>query len=240
VAALPALIKDKGAGYLMRSELIALDKLRGEVKRPYVAILGGAKVSDKLGVIESLLERVQTLIIGGAMANTFLASQGLLMGASLVEEDKLALARNLLEKAQRRDVNVLLPVDLRIGKSLDDPMGQVAELEVPDGQMALDIGPATEVEYAAAIAEAGTVFWNGPMGLFENKAFASGTLAVARALASCRGFTVVGGGDSVAAVQDAGTADQYDHVSTGGGASLQYLQGERLPGVEALRTKVIG
>lgn len=235
VDALPRLVQDRGAGFLLQSELRALDKLRGEVARPYVAVLGGAKVSDKIDVIETLMERVQCLVIGGAMANTFLAAQGIPMGKSLVEEDRFPLARSVMEKAERRGVRLLLPEDLRIGASLDATAAEINELDVPDGDTALDIGPKTEALYAAAVEEAGTVFWNGPMGLFENPAFAEGTLAVARAMARCKGFTVVGGGDSVAAVAEAGTASEYDHVSTGGGASLEYLQGQKLPGVEALR-----
>jgi phosphoglycerate kinase len=200
-----------------------------------VAVLGGAKVSDKIGVIEALLTKVDVLVIGGAMANTFLAAQGHSMGKSLVEEDKLPLARAVLQKADARGVELLLPTDLRVGTGLKDTVAVDSGLDVDAGSMALDVGPETASRYADVVRKAGAVFWNGPMGLFENPAFAAGTLAVAEAMAACPGFTVVGGGDSVAAIQQAGLASKYDHVSTGGGASLEYLEGKKLPGVEALR-----
>ncbi|HJK93975.1 MAG TPA: phosphoglycerate kinase [Polyangiaceae bacterium LLY-WYZ-15_(1-7)] len=235
VNALPKMIGLRGAGLLLEKELAALDKLRGEVQRPYVAVLGGAKVSDKIGVIEALLSRVNALVIGGAMANTFLAAQGRSLGASLVEDEKLALARSVIAKAEEKGVDLLLPTDLRVGESLEDTSAEVVGLDgVGGAQMALDIGPETEKVYADRVRKGGTVFWNGPMGLFENPAFAHGTTAVAEAMATCPGFTVVGGGDSVAAIQQAGLASRYDHVSTGGGASLEYMEGKKLPGVEAL------
>ncbi len=234
VSALPQLAPERAAGLLLQKELEALSALRDNAKRPYVAVLGGAKVSDKIGVLEALLTKVDTIVIGGAMANTFLAAQGHEMGNSLVEDDKLALARGLLERAEARDVEFLLPVDLRIGESLKATEAVVAEHgEVIEG-MALDIGPSTAALFGDRIRKAASVFWNGPMGLFENPAFSGGTLAVAEALAKCPGFTVVGGGDSVAAIEQAGRASDYSHVSTGGGASLEYLEGSRLPGVEAL------
>jgi phosphoglycerate kinase len=235
VAGLPKLIGEKGAGFLLDKELAALDKLRTEPAKPYVAVLGGAKVSDKIGVIEALLTKVDVLVIGGAMANTFLAAQGHSMGKSLVEEDKLPLARAVLQKADARGVELLLPTDLRVGTGLKDTVAVDSGLDVDAGSMALDVGPETASRYADVVRKAGAVFWNGPMGLFENPAFAAGTLAVAEAMAACPGFTVVGGGDSVAAIQQAGLASKYDHVSTGGGASLEYLEGKKLPGVEALR-----
>ncbi len=236
VHALPKLVDQRGAGLLMERELEALDQVRGDAERPYVAILGGAKVSDKIGVIDALLTKVDALVIGGAMANTFLVAQGKKLGKSRVEEDKLALARTVLQKAADRSVEVLLPVDLRAGTSLEATSATVCSVDgFPEDAMALDIGPETEAKYIARLPQARTVLWNGPMGLFENPAFAEGTLAVAKAMAECPGFTVVGGGDSVAAVQQAGLADRYRHVSTGGGASLEYLEGRKLPGVEALR-----
>lgn len=235
VQALPRLVGERGAGFLLERELAALDKLRGDVAHPYVAVLGGAKVSDKIGVIEALLAKVDVLVIGGAMANTFLAAQGHSLGASLVEDDKLALARSVVQKAEAKGVELLLPTDLRSGRTLEDPVAQDAGCDIEDGRMALDIGPETAKRFADVIRRAGSVFWNGPMGLFENDAFAGGTRAVAEAMAACPGFTVVGGGDSVAAVQQAGLASKYGHVSTGGGASLEYLEGRKLPGVEALR-----
>lgn len=235
VAGLPKLIGEKGAGFLLDKELAALDKLRTEPAKPYVAVLGGAKVSDKIGVIEALLTKVDVLVIGGAMANTFLAAQGHSMGKSLVEEDKLPLARAVLQKADARGVQLLLPTDLRVGSGLKDTVAVDSGLDVDATSMALDVGAETASRYADVVRKAGAVFWNGPMGLFENPAFAAGTLAVAEAMAACPGFTVVGGGDSVAAIQQAGLASKYDHVSTGGGASLEYLEGKKLPGVEALR-----
>ncbi len=236
VYSLPKLVEQRGAGLLMEKELEALDQIRGDAERPYVAILGGAKVSDKIGVIEALLQKIDALVIGGAMANTFLAAQGKKLGKSRVEEDKLALARTVMQKAADRSVEVLLPVDLRAGDSLDASAASVHPVDAfPADAMALDIGPETEARYVARLPNARTVLWNGPMGLFENPAFAGGTLAVARAMAACPGFTVVGGGDSVAAVQHAGLADRFRHVSTGGGASLEYIEGRKLPGVEALR-----
>lgn len=236
VAALPRLMRERGAGMLMEGELAALGRLRNDPPKPYVAVLGGAKVSDKIGVIEALLARVDTLVIGGAMANTFLAAQGRELGKSLVEEDKLALARTILQRATERGVQVLLPIDVIAAPSKDGPGRTVSATEIGKEEMALDIGPQSAAAFGAAVQGAAAVFWNGPMGLFEEPAFAKGTLAVAEALAACRGFTVVGGGDSVAAVQQAGLAERFGHVSTGGGASLEFLEGRKLPGVEALRS----
>jgi phosphoglycerate kinase len=237
VAALPKLIADRAAGFLLWKELDALGKLAApSVAKPYVAVLGGAKVSDKIGVIEALLTKIDALLIGGAMANTFLAARGTAMGRSKIEEDKLPLARSVLHKAEERGVAVMLPEDVVVAGSLDAKSGEVvAAAAVPAGMMALDVGPKTVEAFRERIARAKSVFWNGPMGLFENEAFAGGTRGVAQALAECRGFTVVGGGDSVAAVQDLGLAEKYGHVSTGGGASLEFLEGRKLPGVEALR-----
>jgi phosphoglycerate kinase len=237
VHALPRLFKQRGVGLLMQKELDALDKLRSNAPRPFVAVLGGAKVSDKIGVIEALLERVDALLIGGAMANTFLAAKGLNMGKSLVEPDRLPLARSLMQRADERGVKLLLPQDLVIGDSLQADKGRVVSLiQVPPDAMALDIGPKTVAAFRDVILPAHAVFWNGPMGLFERPAFAAGSLGVAEAGASCAGFTVVGGGDSVAAVNQAGLAARYDHISTGGGASLEYLEGKLLPGLEAVRS----
>jgi phosphoglycerate kinase len=236
VSALPKLMRERGAGLLMQGELEALGKLRDHPPKPYVAVLGGAKVSDKIAVLEALLARVDCLVIGGAMANTFLAAQGHAMGKSLVEEDKLALARTILARAQERGVAILLPSDLVVGAGTDARSGRVVKLgEIGADDMALDIGPDSVARFSESCAAAQAVFWNGPMGLFENDAFAAGTMGVAQALAKAPGFTVVGGGDSVAAVQQAKLADEFDHVSTGGGASLELLEGRKLPGVEALR-----
>jgi phosphoglycerate kinase len=236
VSALPRLIEERAAGFLLRRELEVLEKLRSDPPRPYLAVLGGAKVSDKIGVIEALMSKVDALLVGGAMANTFISAQGHGVGKSLCEQDKLALARSLMSTADESGVDLLLPVDVRVGDSVEATSAQVVRVDaIPDDAMALDIGPETEALYRDRLRKARSVFWNGPMGLFENPAFAEGTLAVARAAADCPGFSVVGGGDSVAAVKQANLASRFDHVSTGGGASLEYLEGRPLPGVEALK-----
>ena len=237
VSALPALVPDRGIGLLMEKELESLTRLRNDAPRPFVAVLGGAKVSDKIGVLEALLERVDALLIGGAMANTFLAAQGHSMGRSRIEEDKLALARSLITRAQEHKVRLLLPRELVVAQSLDAQSGRPVPVgQVQPDEMALDIGPQSVAAYREVILPAQALFWNGPMGLFENRPFAAGTLGVAQAGADCAGFTVVGGGDSVAAVNVAELGDSYDHVSTGGGASLEFLEGKQLPGVQAVST----
>lgn len=237
VSALPKLVRERGMGLLLEAELAALQKLRNDAPHPFVAVIGGAKVSDKIGVIEALMERVDSMLIGGAMANTFLAAAGHDMGKSLVESDKLALARSLVSRAAEKNVKLVIPTDVVVAPGLDAASGEVvAGDSVPADMMALDIGPDTVKAYAEIIAGAKALFWNGPMGLFERAPFAKGSLGVAEAGANCEGFTVVGGGDSVAAVNQAGLADKYDHVSTGGGASLEYLEGKTLPGVEAVRS----
>jgi phosphoglycerate kinase len=236
VCALPELVRERGAGHLLLKELEALDRIRLSAPRPYVAVLGGAKVSDKLGVIEALMTKIDALVIGGAMANTFLGARGLSLGTSRVESDKFGVVEHVLAKAREHSVDILLPVDLRCGESLEATTATVHAIgAVPADAMALDIGPESEAAFAARIAGAKCVFWNGPMGLFENPAFAQGSLTIARAMSDADAFTVVGGGDSVAAVQQAGLAANFDHVSTGGGAALEYLEGRVLPGVEALR-----
>ncbi len=238
VTALPKLMRDRGAGLLMEAELDALSKIaKGDVQRPYVAVLGGAKVSDKIAVLEALLLRVDALIIGGAMANTFLAAKGASLGKSLVEHDRFALARTIIARAAERKVDLVLPEDFVVATELDATSGRVT---VPDefnsNEMALDIGPRSVDLIIQRLKGARAVFWNGPMGRFENEAFAVGTRKVAHAIADLPGaFTVVGGGDSVAAVEEAGIANRFGHISTGGGASLELLEGRKLPGVEALR-----
>jgi phosphoglycerate kinase len=229
-------VAEAGAGFLMYEEVDKLSRLLGEVDRPYLAILGGAKVSDKIEVLEALLGRVDGIAIGGAMANTFLKARGHDLGASLIEEDKLAVARSFLRKASEAKIQVRLPVDLVTARSLDAESGSPVGLDqVGAEEMALDIGPASARAFADDIARARTLFWNGPMGVFEKPPFAAGTLAVARAVADNRlAYTVVGGGDSVAAINQAGLADRISHVSTGGGASLEFIQGLALPGIEAL------
>jgi phosphoglycerate kinase len=231
-------VADKGMGLLMEREVKFLGKLLGDVDRPFLAIIGGAKVSDKIGVLENLLSRVNQLLIGGAMANTFLKAKGGRLGRSLVEEDKLALARSFLKKAELANVDVLLPRDAVAAAGIKAESGRVVSAsEVPEDLAALDIGPETARGFSDAIARAQTIFWNGPMGVFESEPFAAGTLAVANAVAAnTRSLSVVGGGDSVAAVHKAGVADKITHISTGGGASLEFLEGKKLPGLAALES----
>ena len=229
-------VAEKGAGTVMAKEIDVLSRLLGDVEQPYLAVLGGAKVSDKIEVLDALLERVDAIVIGGAMANTFLEAQGKQLGKSKVEKDKLPIARNFLRKASERGVTVHLPTDVVVAAGLDAAEGRAVAIDaIPADQMALDIGPATIEAYRKAVLQARTVFWNGPMGVFEKAPFAAGTVAVARALADNKlALTVVGGGDSAAAVAQAGVADRVTHVSTGGGASLEFIQGLELPGIAAL------
>lgn len=227
---------DKAAGFLMQRELDFLGKALATPERPFVAILGGAKVSDKVGVIENLLSKVDTLLIGGAMAYTFYRAKGLPIGRSLVEEDKIELAGALLRKAEEQGVALVLPIDHVIGSefSASAQVKTVAEDGIEEGWMALDIGPATRDLFASRIASAKTVVWNGPMGCFEMHPFAAGTMAIAEVLARTPCLSIVGGGDSVNAINQSGLADKISHISTGGGASLELLEGKPLPGVVAL------
>jgi phosphoglycerate kinase len=240
VVGLPELLADKAAGLLLERELEALARLVDDPVRPFVAVVGGAKVSDKLGVLVAVLDRLSkgdAVIIGGAMANTFLAASGHDVGGSLQERDRHGDCRTVIAKADARDVQLLLPTDVRIGAGLDAREARVHRLgggPIGATELALDIGPDTEERFGEVIRRAKTVFWNGPMGLFENEAFACGTNAVAHAVADCPGFTVVGGGDSVAALNRSGLEDRISHVSTGGGASLEFIEGRTLPGVAAL------
>ncbi len=226
------------AGLLLERELAVLGGLLEDPQRPYVAVLGGAKVSDKLTVLENLLERVDAIAVGGAMAFTFLVAEGIDVGSSRVETDQVDNVRRLVGAARERGVEVLLPTDVVVAPEFaeDAPATSVAAADIPADQMGLDVGPETAATYAAAITGAGSVFWNGPMGVFEWDAFAAGTRTVADAMAASEGFTVVGGGDSAAAIRTFGLDDKVDHVSTGGGASLELLEGKELPGVVALRT----
>jgi phosphoglycerate kinase len=226
----------KGMGLLMEREVKFLGKLLDDVERPFVAIIGGAKVSDKIGVLDNLLDRVDQMLIGGAMANTFLRAKGGHLGRSLVEEDKLALARAFLKKAEESNVDVLLPRDVVAAAGIKSDAGRVVQaMMVPEDLAALDIGPETARGFADAIARAKTIFWNGPMGVFESAPFAGGTMAVAKAVAEAPGaLSVVGGGDSVAAIHKSGLSDKITHISTGGGASLEFLEGKKLPGLAAL------
>jgi phosphoglycerate kinase len=222
------------AGLLMEKEIRYLSMALDAPERPFVAVLGGAKVSDKIEVISSMLSRVDSLLIGGGMAYTFLRAQGVATGNSLVEEDKLELARSLLQKAGGK---LHLPVDHVVASAFkeDAERKSLPASETPDAWLGLDIGENTQIAFGEEVRRAKLVVWNGPMGVFEMKPFAEGTLAVARALADCRGTTIVGGGDSVAAVTQMGLADRISHVSTGGGASLEFLSGEPLPGVACLQ-----
>lgn len=227
------------SGFLIEKELKFLGEAVDSPRRPFVAILGGSKVSDKIAVIENLLDKADTVIIGGGMAYTFLKANGCPIGASLCEEDRLELAKDLQKKAQEKGVRFLLPVDSKLGdRFAEDCATAFADSEtMPEGWMGLDIGPKTIELYQKAVKDAGTVLWNGPMGVFEFKAFEDGTRAVAQALAESSAVTVVGGGDSAAAIKKFGLEDRISHVSTGGGASLEYLEGKVLPGVAALQDK---
>ena len=228
------------AGFLMEKELSIMGKALTNPERPFVAILGGAKVSDKIGVIRNLLGKVDTLIIGGGMAYTFLKSQGYEIGKSLLEADKIDLAKELLQEAKNKNVKLILPVDVVIADEFkpDANKKTVSVREIPADWQALDIGPETVKIFTAEIANAKTVIWNGPMGVFEFEAFAAGTRMIAKALADNKqATTIIGGGDSAAAVEQMGFADKVTHVSTGGGASLEFLEGIELPGVAALTDK---
>ena len=225
------------AGYLISAEVDVLKRLTESVNRPYAVVLGGAKVSDKLAVIANLLDKVDRLLIGGGMMFTFLAAQGLSTGSSLLESDQIDRCRGFLEQAKARGVDLVLPVDTVVAErfAADASPQTVAVEDIPEGTMGLDIGPRTAALFAEKLADARTIFWNGPMGVFEFPAFADGTRTVARALVDGDGFTVVGGGDSAAAVRTLGLPEaEFGHISTGGGASLEYLEGKTLPGLAVL------
>ena len=225
-------------GYLIQKELKFLGDAVETPERPFVAILGGAKVSDKIAVINNLLDKVNTIIIGGGMAYTFLKAQGYEIGTSLVEEDRLDYAKEMIAKAEEKGVKFLLPVDHRVATEFKDVAATVTEDQnIPAGNMGLDIGPKTEALYAEAVKEAKTVIWNGPMGVFEFENFNKGTIAVAKAMADSDATTIIGGGDSAAAVNILGFGDKMSHISTGGGASLEFLEGKVLPGIAALNDK---
>jgi phosphoglycerate kinase len=235
-AGMARFVKEKAAGFLIRKEIDYLGKALAAPKRPFVALLGGAKVSDKIKVIENLLAKADCVCIGGAMAYTFLEATGKAVGKSRVERDKLDLARSLLVKARERKVDFLLPVDHVCGEEpKETARRQVTPgVEIPAGLVGLDIGPRTLDAYRQRVLSAGTVFWNGPMGLFEQKPWAEGTFGIARAMAESGAVTVVGGGDSAAAVEEAGLVPRMTHVSTGGGASLEFIEGRELPGIQVL------
>ena len=231
------------SGYLVQKEVSIMGKALANPERPFVAILGGAKVSDKLNVINNLLEKVDTLIIGGGMAFTFLAAKGYNVGASLVDNEKIDYCKEMMAKAEAKGVKMLLPVDTVVADSFPNPIdGEIAVETVmsdaiPAGKMGLDIGEKAQAEFAAAAKAAKTVVWNGPMGVFENPTLAKGTIAVAQALADSEAVTIVGGGDSAAACEQLGFADKITHISTGGGASLEFLEGLELPGIACLQDK---
>ena len=227
------------SGFLIEKELKFLGEALENPERPFVAILGGSKVSDKIGVIENLLEKVDTLIIGGGMAYTFFKAQGYSVGDSLCEEDKCELALEIMEKAKEKKVKFLLPIDNKIGKEFkpDTESKTVKSTEIPDGWEGLDIGEETIKLYKEELQNAKTIVWNGPLGVFEFDQFAVGTNEIAKALGDINAIKIIGGGDSAAAVEKAGLADKMTHISTGGGASLEFLEGKKLPGIEALMDK---
>lgn len=228
-----------GAGYLMQKEIEIMGGALENPKRPFVAILGGAKVGDKIGVIKNLLNKVDALLIGGGMAFTFLKSQGYEIGKSLLEEDKIELAASLLKEAEEKNVKLLLPEDVVVTSEIKEglPYETVSVKNIPPDKIGVDIGEKTREKFAEVIKSAKTVVWNGPMGVFEIKPYDAGTLAIAKAMAESNAITIVGGGDSVAAVEQLGLAESMTHVSTGGGASLEFLEGKELPGVAALNDK---
>lgn len=227
------------SGYLMQKELDVLGKALSNPERPFTAIIGGAKVKDKIGVIENLLEKVDHLIIGGGLSYTFVKAQGYSVGTSLLEEDKIELARGFIEKAKEKGVQLHMPIDAVVANEFSkDAETQVVDItNIPEDWMGLDIGPKTAEKFAEIIKNSKLIIWNGPMGVFEMDKFANGTKAVANAMAETEGYTVIGGGDSAAAVEKFGVADKMDHISTGGGASLELMEGKELPGIVALNDK---
>lgn len=227
------------SGFLIEKELNFMGGALENPERPFVAILGGAKVSDKIGVITNLLDKVDSLLIGGGMAYTFIKAEGYEIGKSLLEEDKLELAKDLIEKAKQKGVKLLLPVDTVVSAELKSGVPyEVVDIEkMPNDKIGVDIGPKTIEEFSKVIKDAKTVVWNGPMGVFEIREFAKGTEAIAKAMSECSGTTIIGGGDSAAAVEQLGYADKVSHISTGGGASLEFLEGKVLPGIAALNDK---
>ncbi len=232
----PELVKEKAAGFLMKEELENLDKALFEPARPVVAIFGGAKVSDKLEVLRNILQRMDTVLIGGGMANTFLRARGVDTGASVVEEEMLETAAGILESARKRGCAFVMPSDVLIAEKMEaEARTAVVTVEsIPKNEMALDIGPETVERFSGEIHRAGTIVWNGPMGVFEIQAFQRGTMEIAQAVASAPGFSLVGGGDTIRAVQQAGVTDKISYISTGGGAFMEFMEGKTLPGVAAL------
>ncbi len=236
VVGIASFIPEKAAGYLLKKEVDYLKKITDNPQKPFVAILGGAKIEDKIPVLDSLVTKADALLIGGAMAYTFLKARGLEVGKSLVEEDKLEIAGQIMKKAEDNRVKLLLPLDHVLAVSIDSrEVAAVADsYPLPDNLMGVDIGPKTVAEYGKLIQSARTIFWNGPLGVFEVEAFARGTMEIAAAVAGSGALSVVGGGDSIAAIQKAGLAEKISHISTGGGASLEFVAYGTLPGIEAL------
>jgi phosphoglycerate kinase len=237
-AGIASYVKQAAAGFLMQKEIESLTHALTRAEKPYVAIVGGAKISDKIDLIQNFINIADTILIGGAMAYTFLRAKDIPTGKSLVENDKIDLARNLLQKASEKGVSIELPVDHVVAPSLESTSSQVTPVnQTAADQMGLDIGPETVRRYSEIISKAKTIVWNGPMGVFENPKFAEGTFAIARAVADSKAFSIVGGGDSAAAVAKSGMESKITHISTGGGASLEFLSGQKLPGVEVLTNK---
>jgi len=239
IYAFPEMMQKKGIGFLIEKEIKMLDSLTDNPKKPYIAVLGGAKISDKIEVIEKLIDVVDGFIIGGAMAYTFLKAKNIAVGKSLVETDKIKYANEMIKRIEARNKTILLPVDHIISTAFGNAENKKTTVAaaIEENYMGLDIGPESIQNFTAALSQAATVFWNGPMGVFENKAFCAGTFAIAKCLAESGGIKIVGGGDSAAAAEASGYASKMTHISTGGGASLEYLQGIKLPGLEILKPR---
>lgn len=240
IQAFPEIMQRKaGIGFLIEKEIKMLDSLLDNPKKPYIAVLGGSKISDKIDVIEKLIDVVDGFVIGGAMAYTFLKAQNVPVGKSLVETDKLKYAKEMIQRVEARQKTMLLPVDHIVSTEFNNVQNKkmTTSASIAENDMGLDIGPQTIKNFSAALAKAATIFWNGPMGVFETPAFSEGTFAIAKAIAESSGTKIVGGGDSAAAAEASGYAAKMTHISTGGGASLEYLQGEKLPGLEVLRPR---
>jgi phosphoglycerate kinase len=237
IDALPKIMKKKAAGYLIEKEVAALTAVREKAQSPFVLILGGSKISDKIAVIENFIDKADAMIIGGAMAYTFLKAKGEPVGKSLVEESKVDYARELLERFDARDKKIFLPVDHVVTQALDNPSNNKVVDVIEAGWLGADIGPKTISDFSKIISEAKTVFWNGPMGVYETPPFNKGSFAIAEAIAKSQSYSVIGGGDSAAAAVESGYAGEIDHISTGGGASLEFMEGEVLPGLAALGVK---
>jgi len=240
VAGMTKFFTRAASGFLMEKEIEYLGRVVSNPEKPFVVILGGAKVSDKIGVIDNLIDRINVLIIGGGMAYTFLKAEGFDIGKSLLEGDKIDLAKEIKAKAERKNVKLLLPVDNVVVKEIkdDSPPKVVSNNEIPDDYMGVDIGPKTVSAFKNALKRAKTVLWNGPLGVFEIKSFSKGTLAIASAIAESGALSIVGGGDSVAAIKSLGLEKKFSHLSTGGGAALEFLEGKKLPGIECLTNKI--